>query len=345
MAAREHRGVINLSLDQVEDLSRRALEACGASAINAAPVADSMREAEAQGIRNVGLAYLPTYCEHLRIGKVDGTAVPIMTRTAPAAIAVDAVFGFAHPAFLLALDEHLAMAETAGVAVLAIRRSYSAGVVGWFVEHIARRGLVGLAFANASAVMPPTGGSVPVFGTDPLGFAAPRAGRPPIVLDMATSATARVNVIHAAEAGGPIPDGWALDAHGRPTTDPDAALAGMMAPLGGYKGSGLALMVEVLAAALTGSRFSFEASSLLDDAGGPPGIGQLFISLAPSLVGGDTFATRIEMLAAALDQPGARLPGDRRHEARQRAEREGVEVPDRLHAQLENYASSPGAMR
>jgi len=125
---------MQLSLEQIYQLSLAALRGSGASEGQAAPVADSVREAEAEGIRNVGLGYLPIYCEHLRCGKVKGDAVPRMDQAAPAVLRVDAGHGFAHPAFLLALPRFVEMTEASGVAVLAIARSYSAGVVGWFVD-------------------------------------------------------------------------------------------------------------------------------------------------------------------------------------------------------------------
>ena len=213
---------MQLTLEQIYQLSLAALRGSGASQGQAAPVADSIREAEAEGIRNVGLGYLPIYCEHLRCGKVKGDAVPRLIEAAPAVLRVDAGHGFCHPAFLLALPRFAEMAEASGVAVLAIARSYSAGVVGWFVERLADRGLVALAFANSSASIAPWGGSKALFGTNPIGFAAPRPNGPPIVVDMASSATARVNIVQAAARGEEVPPGWVFDSEGKPTTDPKA---------------------------------------------------------------------------------------------------------------------------
>ena len=335
-----------LSLDDIHDLSARALTGSGTTPANAEPVADSIRQAEAEDLRNVGLAYLPIYCEHLRCGKIDGAASPTWRQSADATILVDAGFGFAHPAFLVALDALADMAQRTGTAAMAITRSYSAGVVGWFVDHLARRGLVSLAFANSSALMPPWGGNRPVFGTNPIGFAAPRTAAPPIIVDMATSTTARVNVVAAASSGGPVPDGWALDGDGNPTTDPQAALDGMMAPLGGAKGYGLALMVDLLAGGLTGSNFSHESSSFGDNEGGPPGVGQLFVAFAPARFSPQQadssptagFESRVDQLADVIRaQPGTRLPGERRHRFRLDAQDDGVSVPEELIARLEGY--------
>jgi (2R)-3-sulfolactate dehydrogenase (NADP+) len=331
---------MRLGLADVYDLSLAALCGSGASPEQASPVAQSIRDAEAEGIRNVGLGYLPIYCEHLRCGKIRGDAVPALSEMAPAMLRVDARHGFCHPAFLFALQRFVTMANAQGVAALAIAHSYSAGVVGWFVTKLAEQGLVGLAFANASASIAPWGGRKAMFGTNPVGFAAPRKGHPPIVVDMASSATARVNIVQAATRGEQVPPGWVFDSEGKPTTDPKALLAGgSVGPLGGAKGYGLALMVDILAAGLTGSSFSREASPFGNNEGGPPDVGQLFIALSPRLTGGDTMAERLEELAAAVEaQPGARLPGDKRHDARRKAEREGVDVPEDLVAKLEGYA-------
>ena len=331
---------MQMTLDGIYELSLAALRGAGASPAQAAPVADSIREAEAEGIRNVGLGYLPIYCEHLLCGKVKGDAVPRLVDGAPAMLRVDAGHGFCHPAFLLALPRFIEAANKSGVAALAIARSYSAGVVGWFVEKLAAEGLVALAFANSSASIAPWGGSKAMFGTNPLGFAAPRPDGPPIVVDMASSATARVNIVQAAARGESVPAGWVIDSQGKPTTDPKAlAAGGSVAPLGGAKGYGLALMVDVLAAGLTGASWSYEASSFGTNEGGPPDVGQMFIAFAPALTGGEALGTRLSGLAAAVAvQPGARLPGDKRHALRATAERKGVEVPEALVDKLKGYA-------
>jgi (2R)-3-sulfolactate dehydrogenase (NADP+) len=173
-----------------------------------------------------------------------------------------------------------------------------------------------------------------VFGTNPLAFACPLPGRAPIVVDLSLSKVARGNVVAAKQRGEKIPEGWALDAEGRPTTDPDAALAGTMVPLGDAKGTALALMVELLAAGLVGARTAADASSFLDTEGGPPGTGQLLIAIdAGALEPGAP--ERFAALAASIEeQDGARLPGARRLASRARAAREGLAVPDPLLAEI-----------
>jgi (2R)-3-sulfolactate dehydrogenase (NADP+) len=225
---------------------------------------------------------------------------------------------------------------------MAVANSHHFGMAGFHVEQPARRGLVALAFGNSPAAIAPWGGGKPLFGTNPIAFACPRLrGEPPLVIDLSLSKVARGKVMLAAQRGEPIPEGWALDAEGRPTTDAKAALAGAMLPMGEAKGAALVMMVEILAAALTGSHFGHEASSFFDSAGGPPRVGQFFLLVDPARFGGDGFGARVEELCAAiLAQPGTRIPGGRRLELRARAEREGIDVPDALHAELVRRAGA-----
>ncbi len=320
-----------LTLDEVETIANECLTACGASALQAGPVARSIRDAEAEGTRAIGLGYLPWYCGHLKVGKIAGQAQPVVGQPAPGLVEVDAADGFSHPAYEAGEAALIAAAQTQGIAMLAITNAYACGVLGYFTGRLAQQGLVALMFANASSVMAPWGGRRPFFGTNPWSMAAPRVGAP-LILDSSSSATAYVNLTGAAARKEPIPPHWALDAEGRPTTDVQAALAGSIAPAGGHKGSALALMVEVLAAGLTGAHFSHEAASLGDDLGGPPRLGQTLIAIRPSSAG---FSSRIEgLLSDMAAEPGVRIPGDRRHANRKRIEDEGVLVDDALLGQL-----------
>jgi len=330
-----------LTLDDVEDISRRMLVSSGASALQARSTARSIRDAEADGIRTVGLSYLPTYCDHVACGKVVGDAVPTVSHPRAAVVAVDAHNGFCHPAFEAGSAALAAAAHECGVALMSISHSYSAGVLGWFVEQLAADGLVALMFANSSSLMAAHGGSTPFFGTNPIAWATPRANGAPVVADLSSSTVAWVKVNAAAQAGEPIPLGWALDAAGNPTTDAQAALAGSMAPAAGHKGSALALLVDIMCGGVTGSNFSFEASGFGGMAGGPPNVGQLILAIDPEPTAGPGFVDRIETeLMAMTEQPGVRLPGDRRLSSRAHAAAVGVEVPDDLMAVLDDYAAN-----
>ncbi len=297
-------------------------------------MARALVAAEADGLKGHGLSRVPSYAAQAKVGKVDGLAMPAIERPRPGAAMIDARGGFAYPA----LDAGVAllpdMARQAGIACAAIRRSHHCGAAGHPVERLAEHGLVAMMFANTPAAIAPWGGSTPVFGTNPIAFACPLPGRPPMVVDLALSKVARGNILAAKQKGERIPEGWALDAAGKPTTDPEAALAGTMLPLGDAKGTALALMVELLAAGLTGANYAAEASSFLDAQGPPPGTGQLIIGFDPTAFGGSVghFA---DLIAAIEAQPGARLPGARRLAARRMAASEGLTVSDALLREIE----------
>lgn len=319
--------LVRIALDEADRISRAALAGAGASSSQAASVARSIRAAEAEGTRGIGLGYLPWYCRHARLGKIVGSAEPVASVVKPGVVRVDAGGGFAHAAYEAGEPLLIEAARRQGVAWLGVANAYACGVLGYFTDRLARAGLVSIAVTNASSTMAPWGGRSPFFGTNPWAFGAPRNGDP-LIVDSSAAATAFVNLADAAAAGRPIPPHWALDAAGRPTTDAREGLKGSIAPSGGHKGSGLALMVEVLAAGLTGSHWSFEASSLGDDAGGPPLLGQSFIAVDPDATA-PGFVQRLEvMVAAMVSQDGVRLPGERRHANRRDTERHGIPLSD-----------------
>ncbi|MDE0309647.1 MAG: Ldh family oxidoreductase [Acidiferrobacterales bacterium] len=329
---------VALSLEEVYQLSLDALTGCGARRANAQPVAKSIQDAEADGIRNVGLNYLSHYCEHLRCGKVDGDAEPAWQQTAPAVMVADAANGFAHSAFDQVYGEFLQMVRATGIGSLAIKNSYAAGVIGWYVEILADNGLISLAYANSPPAIAPWGGAKAFFGTNPLAFGVPRKSNPPMIIDQSSSVTAKVNVVQAAKSGEPIPDSWALDSNGNPTVDAKAGLAGSMAPAGGYKGVALAMIVDLLAGGLGGPNMSYCADTFGDTSGGPPGVGQFFIGIAPEYFGSEFGARAESMFAQMCVEPGVRLPGDRRHEHRIKAWSQGVSLPESLYRKLLDYA-------
>jgi (2R)-3-sulfolactate dehydrogenase (NADP+) len=319
-----------LSLAQAHELVVATLLRCRTDPRNAQPVARALVAAEADGLKGHGLSRLPSYAAQAKVGKVDGFATPSLTRPRPGLIAIDASNGFAYPAIEAAEAALPGEARQQGICCAAIRRSHHCGAAGHPVERLADAGLVALLFVNTPSAMAPWGGSKAVFGTNPIAFACPLPGRAPLTIDLSLSKVARGNIAAAKQRGEKIPEGWALDASGKPTTDPDAALAGTMLPLGDAKGTVLALMVELLAAGLTGSNFAAEASSYLDAEGPPPGTGQLIVAFDPAAFGSDAVA-RFGALAASIEaQAGARLPGMRRLKAREKAKLEGVTVSDAL---------------
>ncbi|QAX28897.1 Ldh family oxidoreductase [Leisingera sp. NJS204] len=317
-----------LTLAEIEDLSFRALVAAGTSEANARPLAVATAATEADGVASHGLAYIPIYAEHVQCGKVDGQAVPVLARPRPGVVAVDAATGFAHSAIDMGFEALIPAAREQGVAVLAIRNSYNCGVLGYHTARLARTGLVGLGFTNAPASIAPSGGKKPVVGTNPFSVAVPgEDGEPELLIDQSASTIAKSEVMKHAREGKEIPLGWALDADGNPTTDPDAGLKGSMAPSGGYKGVGVALLTEIMAAALTGATLGINASPFSGTAGGPPKTGQMFIAIDPVATSNDSFRSgMVGIVEAVRAQTGAHLPGDGRRGKRIKARTDGVAV-------------------
>jgi (2R)-3-sulfolactate dehydrogenase (NADP+) len=330
----------SITLQEAERLAWLALERAGTAEGAAASVARALVRAEADGLASHGLARVPAYGAQVQSGKVDGRAVPRLVPLGPTGARVDAGHGFAFPALDLAIEAAAERAGKTGVGAVAISRSHHFGVAGHHVERLAERGLVGLIMGNSPGGIAPWGGRRALLGTNPIAFACPRKAAP-LVIDVSLAKVARGKVMLAAQQGEPIPADWALDAEGRPTTDAKAALAGTMLPLGDAKGAALALMVEILAAALTGANFAAEASSFFDDQGPPPGVGQFLLALDPAPFSAGSFLDRLEVLLAMIEaEPGARLPGARRLALRQKAQSEGIALPPPLLKQIRALAGA-----
>jgi len=330
----------SISIGELEALITAALMASATTESNARSVAGALTRAEIDGHSGHGLSRVPSYAAQAKSGKIDGHARPEAHQMRAGTLMIDAKSGFAYPAFDLALARLPELARANGIAAAGFVRSHHFGVAGQHVERLAEAGLVGLVLGNTPKAMAPWGGRQPLFGTNPIAFAAPLPDAPPLVVDLALSRVARGKIVAAAQRGEPIPQGWAVDEHGAPTTDAAAALKGALQPMGGAKGAALALMVEVLAAALTGAAFGFEASSFFDAEGAPPGVGQLLIAIDPGgFAGAEAFADRVQVLARMIEgDAGARLPGSRRLALREKARREGVSVSATLLAEVRALA-------
>ncbi|WP_114963853.1 Ldh family oxidoreductase [Tritonibacter mobilis] len=321
-----------LSLGAIEDLAFRALVKAGTSPQNARPLAVATAMTEADGVASHGLAYIPIYAQHVVCGKVDGTAIPILSQPRPAVICADAATGFAHAAIDQGFEQLIPLARDMGIALLAVNNSYNCGVLGVHTRRLAEAGLLGLGFTNAPASIAPSGGATPVVGTNPISIAAPATGTgehdsAALLIDQSASTIAKSEVMKHAREGRSVPEGWVLDEAGQPTTDPAAGLKGSMVPSGGYKGVGIALLVELLAAAMTGANLGTQASPFSGTAGGPPRTGQVFIAIDPQVSSAGGYADKLRCLVDSIHaQEGARLPGDGRNTHRQRAAERGVEV-------------------
>jgi len=301
---------MKVSRDEIEAVTARALVRHGAEDWIAAEVARAVARAEGLGNRICGLYYLESYCAQLTTGRVKGDAAPLVTRPRPGTVVVDAGYGFAQPAFARGLPAAVSAARDCGVASLAICHGHTCTALGFFTEQIARAGLIGLGMTNASPIVAPPGGRNRVIGTNPVSFAAPDgAGGVAMLFDQSTTTVALGRITMAKAAGEPIPEGWAVDAGGRPTTDAGAALGGSLVSMGGHKGWGLGLMVELLAAGMTGSRASLDVAPLKTAEGEPHDIGDYFLLIDPGVSGG-AFGDRLAQVAAAVARDeGARMPG------------------------------------
>lgn len=284
----------------------------GAGAFAAAEVARAVARAEATGNRICGLYYLESYCAQLKTGRVQGDVIPAVTAMRPAVIHVDALMGFAQPAFAYGLAPALDAARQYGIATLAVGHAHTCTSLGYFTEQIAQAGLIGLGMTNASPIVAPPGGKTRMIGTNPIAFSVPDGkGGLAMQFDQSTTTVALGKITMAKAAGEAIPLGWALDADGNPTTDPEAALAGSLVSMGGYKGWGFGLMAELLVAGMTGGVLSRDVKPLKAPEGPPHDLGQYYILIDPSA--SHAFADRLASLREMVGQDaGGRLPGQHR---------------------------------
>jgi len=305
-------------VSEIEDVAKAALIAHGAAAWQAGEVARAVARAEAFGNVICGLYYLESYCTQLKSGRVDGQVEPSVTRPKGGQVIADARFGFAQPAFSRGLPQAIKAARENGTATLAVAHAHTCTSLGFFTEQIAATGLIGIGFTNASPVVAPPNGNKAVIGTNPISMSLPNGG---MHWDFSTSAVALGKITMAKAAGEAIPLGWAVDADGQPTTDPEAALKGALVSAGGYKGWGFGLMAEVLAAGMTGSVNSLDVSGLKLPEGKPHDLGQFYILIEP----GEDFGARLGRVAQAVAaQEGARIPGQNRQPMGE------IDVPDAL---------------
>lgn len=309
-------------------------------------VADSLTDADARGIASHGSIRTRVYVERIRSGLVDPRAVPDVSGKG-AAVRVSGNNAPGHVAALAGVQAVTSRALETGISVAGVNGSNHCGTLGYFLRQIADQGLLGIAASNGPPVMAYHGGRTRAVGTNPFGFAAPRAGQPPIVLDMATSATARGKIIHAARTGGTIPEGWAIDVDGNPTSDPAAALAGAAIPFAGPKGSGLAMMVELLCGAMVTGATGPAIGDMYEQWDRPQNVGHLFLALDPTVwIDSDVdlatrtreFGDRVHNLPAAAGHRGVLLPGELEEEALQTAYRDGLTVPGEVLSDLRALA-------
>ena len=322
-------------------LARQALERAGAHTAMAEAAARHLVRAEEQGLPSHGMSRVPFYCSMLRNGRAEGTARPVMKSERGAACLIDNADALPYESCAWAIEEVIARARRNGVGYAGITNSAHVGVLGIHLLPVAEAGLAGIAFTNSPAAIPAWGGKKALFGTNPVAFVFPREDEEPLVIDLALTTVVRGKIMLAMQKRETIPEGWALDRHGKPTTDPKEAIErGSLFPIGGAKGAMLALAFELMCAALTGSAIGPEADSFFSEEGNKPRIGQSFLAIDPgALAGRERYLERVEaVIRAMLADDGARLPGARRFASERLLHTEGIEVSDELLARIEKLA-------
>lgn len=321
---------IRVPFDALVELLVAIFRRGGCSDAVAAILAENMAAAERDGSKSHGIFRIPGYLGSLESGWVDGRAVPSIEDVAPGFLRVDGRNGFALPAIAAAREKLVAKARANGIALLAVRNSHHFSALWPDIEPFAREGLVAIEMVNSMASVVPFGGHRKLYGTNPLGFAAPRRNGDPLVFDQASSAIANGDVQIAARDGHQLPAGYGVDSSGAPTTDPRAVLdGGALLPFGGYKGSSIAMMMEIMAAALAGGNFSFEVDFSRHPGAATPHSAQTIILIDPTIGSSGDFAARIEVLIAEMHAAGQdRLPGDRRYANRREALALGIPIDE-----------------
>ena len=263
-------------------MARAALEKAGAHSKMAEATARHLVRAEAQGLATHGMSRVPFYCSMLRKGRADGAAHPVMAAERGGTCLIDNRDGLPYVSVEWAVQEAIQRARRNGIGLAGLRNSAHVGVLGIHLEPAAAAGMVGFAFTNSPAAIPPWGGKKALFGTNPVAGIFPRKGKDPLVIDLALTTVVRGKIMMAMRRGERIPEGWALDRDGKPTTDPKEAIErGSLFPIGGAKGAMLALMFELICASLTGAAIGPEADSFFSEEGNRPRIGQVLVCIDP----------------------------------------------------------------
>jgi len=309
---------ISISLDEIYDLAKKTLLFNGCDEENANILSDTIMRAERDGSLSHGLFRLPAYVAALKSKKVNGKSRPEVKKISPSVIKVLGNSAFAPMVLKVGLPELIKLAKETGVAVLAITNSHHMAAMWPETEAIAEAGLVGFACTSYKPMVAPAGAKKALFGTNPISFAWPRPGKTPVVYDMATAAMAMGEVMVAARDGHKVPLGTGLNKDGKETTDPkEISKGGVLLPFGGYKGSAIAMMVELLAGALVGETFSYETAAKDNNDGGPPSGGEFILAISPEKIAGPDWEKHSdEFFKKMQSMDGVRLPGERRHKNR-----------------------------
>ncbi len=309
---------VSLSLQEIFDLAKKTLLANGCDEETVNILSDLIMKAERDGSLSHGLFRLPAYVTGLKSGKINGKGRPEVKKISPSVIKVSGNNCLAPVVLNKSIPELINAAKENGVAVLAINNSHHMAAMWPETEMIAEQGLVAFACTSYKPAVAPAGAIKPLFGTNPISFAWPRPGQTPVVFDMATASMAMGEVQVAKREGHKVPIGTGLNKEGKETTDPgEIADGGVLLPFGGYKGSGIAMMVELLAGALVGDNFSYETAAKDNNDGGPPSGGEFILAISPDKLSGDDWNKHSDKFFDKMkSMDGVRLPGERRHKNR-----------------------------
>lgn len=349
----ESGSTVRVAAERVETTIALALEALSVSPEAAAATATVLVEADLAGVDSHGIHLLPMYVRRIGDGSIDPQAPVTITRDDGSTLWLDAHLGLGQSAGLRAVDEAIARAPSHGVVTVSVREATHLGALGAYTRRIAAAGYVGLCVQNGPTIVPPYGGVTPLFSTNPLSYAIPTVDEPTIVFDIATTAVAGNKLLLAKKRGDPtIPEGWANDEHGRPTTDTDAASVWSLQWFGGHKGYGLGLLVEILAGVLAGSSYGRTEETESPVSGrGRVAKGATFIALDPDrFIGRDAFARRTDALirdirtsdpAEAVDE--ILVPGLLEHRRAEARRRDGIPLPTAIVTEIDEIARELGA--
>lgn len=318
----------------------RIFRRAGMNEVQAAALARVITAGERDACKSHGVYRIEGALRTLRAGKVRGDALPRLVETEGAIVRVDAQGGFSNPAFELGLPVLAERAHRLGLAALVVNDCTHFAALWPEAEAVTAEGLATLVMCPSYATVAPAGGNRPLLGTNPFAFGWPRPEGLPYVFDFATSVAARGEIELHRRAGKSLPEGWAIDAGGQPTTDPEAALDGAMLPFGGHKGSAIGTMIELLAGVMIGDLTSPEVLDFLGTTTLAPFHGELILALDPVKFAagrpGDPFA-RAEVLFEAITSQGARLPSQRRFAARAQSLAAGIALTEAECAQLDRF--------
>jgi len=309
---------VPLSLEDIYNLANKTLLANGCDEETSNILSDLIMKAERDGSLSHGLFRLPAYVAGLKSGKINGKNRPKVSKITPSVVKVDGNNCLAPMVLNKSLPELIKAAKENGVAVLSITNSHHMAAMWPETEAIAEEGLVAFACTSYKPAVAPAGSIKPLFGTNPISFAWPRKNKPPVVYDMATASMAMGEVQVAKREGHKVPLGTGLTKDGKETTDPaEIADGGVLLPFGGYKGSGIAMMVELLAGALVGDNFSYETAEKDNNDGGPPSGGEFILAISPEKLSNSDWDTHSSKFFEKMKSMGdVRLPGERRHKNR-----------------------------